>query len=201
MTRTKRTVTFADLRDGDQLVDKNGVIWDVSRVFPDPKVISYVVTHPVDSAKVFKIIKVPTDPATIIRDWDYAATFVDGDGSVSHGTDARAKIAEATTQHDAAVEAAQKGLGASVVTEVTAEEQKAADDATEAAPKIDKAFEDMTDLEQRSHGFAVHGIWPKDSMTRKQRIAEHADWHAGRIPADLRSKLKPHVHNEPEGKK
>ena len=182
--RTRRTVTFAELRDGDSLVDLNETIWRVSEVSHDAEDVAFVITHPVDKKmKPRRVTQPHSKAATISRIWEDEAAPSDD------------------AVHDAAVDAARE-LPATVETVVTTEEQDSLDAATKDQPAVvPMLFEDMTDLERRSHMYAAHGIWPADWMSRAELIKDHAETHAAQEAGRVNAKFKPHVHVKPEESK
>lgn len=158
--------TYADLRDGDLLRSKDGRDYPVSAVRHDPAAsrVTFVV------ASKHTVTKPRTDPAVITR------TAPD-------------PVTSELAKSDLAVKAAQDGLGATVLAVTTLAEEKAA--ASADVTVIPLRFEDMTDLERRTHLFVFHqpGFWPKDVTSRAELIADHAAQH--QVPG---SKMVPHVH-------
>jgi hypothetical protein len=200
--KSKRDVTFAELRDDDQLVDLNGVTWDVSAVSYDSQNVSATITSP-DTGKTHRITKVRSDPAGIIRDWpDNRGTptreFVMTQAQVQ--TPEARRLLDSLNQHDQALAAVEQVLGGEAVTDVTAAEQAAADAATEEKPAVvPMFFADMTDLERRSHYHVLHthGVWVDDSMSRADLIKLHAAAHEAHDAGELKVKgYKPHVHEK-----
>lgn len=107
--------------------------------------------------------------------------------------DQRANIA---ANHAAAVAAVEQGMpGAAVEVDVTAAEVDAARKSTEDDPVVLPLFESMTDLEQRSHMFVLHGVFTDDVEDRPERQRLHVEAHKQTAAGKLRSRSTPHEHS------
>jgi hypothetical protein len=98
--------------------------------------------------------------------------------------------------HDDGVAAAAAGLGATVDVDLTAAQVDEARKATDDDPVEVALFESMTDLEQRSHLFVLHGLFADDLDGRVERQAMHVDAHREQAKGKLYSLHRPHVHSE-----
>jgi hypothetical protein len=90
-----------------------------------------------------------------------------------------------------AVETVTEQLGATVDIEATAAEVDAAIVAEDTGIPVEiLAFEDMTDLEKRSHLYVLHGVIAYDLQSRLELTNTHNGAHSG----EVMSRTVPHTH-------
>lgn len=105
--------------------------------------------------------------------------------------------ADTAPAHEAARLAVEAGMpGAVVEVDVTAAEVDAARVATDDEPVEVPLFESMTDLEQRSHLYVLHGIFAQDVEDRIERMKLHVACHRDQAANKIRGRHTPHVHVE-----
>lgn len=167
-----RDVTYADLRDGDIVEDKSGKRWLASgpgEGIHAPEGSIAFMLGPIGGVPLHLLTKPLTDPVRVVRD-----EWVDDRPAPDFATDPvpDPEAAEAVAVVTDAMPA-----------EVVAHESKPEESArTEAAasgrPVPLPLFTDMTDLEQKSHLFLLHGAFAEDVEDRAKRATMHDDLHA-----------------------
>jgi hypothetical protein len=234
MDPTRIETTYAELRDNDVLIARDGARWHVSGVEKlvetvrpgghvdfwlgdartkvrahhmtkpagDPCTVERVPTHADDVATLDagSTLPVPSLPGVASPEEDarraalLAKTFGDPDVKAAA---AELVAAGVDPGHAAGVAAVTVGLaGAQVDADVTAAEVDAARQATDDDPVVLPLFETMTDLEQRSHMYVLHGVFTDDVEDRRERSAMHAAAHRDRAQNKLKGRHTPHVHSE-----
>lgn len=163
-----RDVTYADLRDGDIVEDKSGKRWLATGVVVSANVAFKL--GPIGGIPVHTLTKPLTDPVRVVRD-----EWVDDRPAPDFATD--------PVPDPEAAEVVGVVQGAMPAAEVVAHESKPEELArTEAAapgrPVPLPLFTDMTDLEQKSHLFLLHGAFAEDVEDRAKRATMHDDLHA-----------------------
>jgi hypothetical protein len=172
--KTRQQVKAAELAPGDLTIDLKGESWHVVSV---------------DLAGgVGVVFTIEGGKFTPHEGKRYSVTK----GADELVTVVREKSQPAPTPAEAAV--LEVFPNAEKVTEVTTTAQEAADAATEAEPLKVAAWQDMSDLEQRTHVFTAHGVVCYDIKPRAELAKVHADLHSGKA----KSRTIPHVHEEPK---
>lgn len=169
--KVRTQIPAGELTDTDTLIDKSGKAWHVAHVVHGPgnASVSFELKDPASGLVKHKMTRPHDHPVTVLR----------------HDT------SEPVTP-DRGIENVKAILSAEVVTEVTTEQQAEADRATETEPAVIPQFDSLTDLEQRSHLYLLHGIWADDLKPRATVAGLHAELHAG--TAKVESKYVPHRH-------
>jgi hypothetical protein len=195
MTERQRTeTTYADLRPDDQIEDKSGNRWPIADLVSTEPV-PWAKNDPGASVKVnfwlcdlvtnIKLHLMNMEPLGKVTVWRLPkhADQVEKLEAEFPGT-------EITTTEVAIMEIYDK-IGATVDLEATAQEIDAAIEAEDTGLPIEiLAFEDMTDLEKRSHLYVLHGIYATDLQSRAQLAVTHSEMHAGKVSA----RSVPHTH-------
>lgn len=178
--RQRVETTFADLRSDDLIVDKSGKEWEVSiRTSPEGGLVLLVL------GGLHHMTKVPTDPVTVSRvtpppRWAEDQHLPDLPESWEEKPVAKLgqEVPMSTERAEALaddVKIIEEELGG----EVVAVESKAEEVARKSGDVVPlPLFADMTDLEQKSHLFLLHGTYVEDVESRAKRVELHDRLHA-----------------------
>ena len=193
MDTEEQTITYAELRDGDVILDKSGNRWNVDLPgipAPDAPLSFWLGTAA--NAHAHFLTKPPTDEVTVIR-------------PVSHVTQVEALEAEMPTflvENDGvhtptitelpkAVETVTETLGAETIATETADEADARTKAALTGIPVDlPKFEEMTPLEMHSHLYLLHGVYAYDVKVPAELTTLHDETHRNPVA----SKTVAHVH-------
>lgn len=198
--KERTEITYADLREGDTIVDRSGNLWlavEVDRAMSDST--SFWLADAVTKVKMHHLTRPAHDLVTVSRTADHAGRVAALEAEVDEaqantGQRCRGCLggASAHTCETDPVEVVEEVLGG----EVIAEESAAHADAREAAEATGEAmglppFEEFTDPEMRSHLYLVHGTYAHDVKTKKALVALHVESHTI-------GQHTPHNHNAKE---
>ncbi len=167
-TRTEE-ITYAELRDGDVILDKSGNRWNVSNIWTDAwGQVGFFLGTPT-APKIHSMEKPRGDKVTVVRPVSHEATME--------------KVEAETTlpipKTEASVEAIAAATGATVVATETAEEADARTKATLTGVPVDlPLFHEMTPLEQHSHLYLLHGVYAYDVTDLAELASTHDNLHS-----------------------
>lgn len=198
--RQRLETTYTDLRPDDQIEDKAGNRWLIADLSTDKATGRrfFWLCDLATNIKLHMMQKEEADPVTVWRLPKHAdqvaqleADFDDNRIATLMEPELVAPIVQVYTAEEA-IEAVAETLGATVDLKVEAAEIDAAIVAEDTGIPVElPAFEDMTDLEKRTHLYVLHGIWATDMQSRAQLADSHDQAHNGKVNA----KLIPHTHN------
>lgn len=165
--KTRQEIFANELVPGVLTIDKTGKSWLVEQVNNEGDQVTFEISDTEPGVhKSFWIKKLAGEQVAVVRDQPAR-------------TEAEKAIVETFPE-------AQK------IVEITDTEQAAADAATEDAPVELPAFAELTDLEQRSHVYLLHGVYSTDITDRATLAKIHTDLHAGK--KQVAARLTPHTH-------
>ena len=157
---------------------------------------------PTSNVRLHNVSKAPGDSCSVLRVPTHADELDSLVTEVATAADVPVEMltsgprsGDVLTDQEAGQRQVVEQLAAVTVAEVTAVEVDAANAATEAKPIVLPSFEQMTDLEMRSHFYLLHGLYGDDIQPRIHLVAMHAKAHADQLAGKLQSKFRPHVHS------
>lgn len=176
--------TYADLREGEVIVDKSGNHWTAVGVAKGVAGANVAFALAADGVKQHYLSKPYNGPVTVLRapsrDDDIARREAEIDAcQVAEGHIHDNVTGEVVTEADAERRFAET-LGGEVLAEESAEveAQREAAEADSSKPMALPPFSEFTDLEKRSHLFLVHGVYAHDVKSRKRLDELHDEDHA-----------------------
>lgn len=171
MATTRSEVTYADLHDGDTIVDKNGNEWKVDDLTVGRDDVAFWLLD--KGIRMHRLSKSLDAPVTVLREPTRAEDIEQREAEVDA---AEAPTSEPVTIAEAV--AAAEALGARIVAEETADHEAARNLARASGePMSLPPFDKMTDPEKRSHIFLLHGVYAHDVKTAKALGKMHDDLH------------------------
>lgn len=163
-----RSTTYGALKDGDVIVDKAGGKWLVDHVRSEADGCTFWLADPTTKVRTHHVTKPRVERATVLRPATHAEEVAE----------AEADAPDLVTEEEAlAAEEIVEALDAEVIAEETAEEHDARVAATGDSPVVLPTFEEMTDLEKRSHLYLVHGVYAEDVKFREALVELHVESH------------------------
>jgi hypothetical protein len=185
--KVRQETTVETLQAGEITIDKTGTSWTVERVSTvaaEPDEVTFVIAgikYEKSEGKRFTLTKPFGSPITVVREKSTG---------ISEATpDDVTETATVVEENEAAV-AALKGAGAEILVQATVADADAVAAIAEGESVVLPPFASLTDLEQRTHVFVMHGSVAYDIMERVALTKLHERLHA----APPKAKAKPHTH-------
>lgn len=169
-----RSTSYGALVGGDVIVDKSGNEWLVIEPNRDGDTMTLWLADPATKVKAHHVTKSAVAVAKVMRPKTHAEKVAEAETEVD-AAEAETPTEEPTPEETVA--AVEEGLDAEVVAEETAAEHDARVTATEESPVVLPTFEEMTDLEKRSHLYLVHGVYAADVKFREKLVELHDEAH------------------------
>lgn len=167
-----RSTSYGALQSGDVIVDKSGNEWLVlDHASTEVDEVAFWLADPATKVRAHYLTKRRAERATVLRPATHAAKLDVDDGD---HTDRR--LAEEIAENEA-VAVIEEQLGGEVIAEETAAEADARTAATDESPVVLPTFDEMTDLEKRSHLYLLHGVYAADVKFREKLVELHDEAH------------------------
>jgi hypothetical protein len=180
-------VTYADLVDGDHLVDKSGNEWLVAEVAFTVTEAEFWLCDTVTKVKAHRIVKPLEDAVTVKRTPDHAGEVKAAEAEVDEAQGGE------PAEEPLTLDEVKEALGAEVIAEESAAEADARNEADAGGSAVElPGFHEFTEMEMRSHLYLLHGVYAEDVKARQALVEMHNDLHES---TDL-GRFIPHTHTE-----
>lgn len=165
-----RSTSYGALQSGDVIVDKSGNEWLVlDHASTEVDEVAFWLADPATKVRAHYLTKRRAERATVLRPATHAEELAEREAEMLAPTE------EATPEETVAV--VEEQLGGEVIAEEMAAEHDARVVATDESPVVLPTFDEMTDLEKRSHLYLLHGVYAADVKFREKLVELHDEAH------------------------
>lgn len=183
-------VTYADLIEGEVIVDKSGNEWlalDVRHYTDGKEWAEFWLADLVTKVKAHLLTRPVGDAVTVKRTPDHAGEVAAAEAEVD------AAQGGEPAEEPLTLDEVKEALDGEVIAEESAAEADARVEADAGGAAVElPGFHEMTEMEMRSHLYLLHGVYAEDVKARSALVEMHNDLHDA---TDL-GRFIPHVHIE-----